>query len=255
MGDDLTGRRAIVTGGSRGIGFAIARHLADAGADVMIVSRKAGPLEAAAEALGPRCLWQVGNTGDPAAAEAAVDRMVRERGGVDILVNNAATNPYAGPTIDIELGAWNKTLEVNLTGPLVWAQACWRASMAESGGSIINISSAGAFMTDPDLGAYEITKAALVHMTQQLAAELGPKVRVNAVCPGLIRTDFARAIWEGEGGSRVAEWYPLRRLGEVDDIARAAVFLAGEGSRWTTGQALVIDGGGLVAHRPPAVTA
>ena len=167
-------------------------------------------------------------------------------GGLDILVNNAGANPYAGPTIDVDLGRWNKTVQTNLTAPMFWTQAAWRKRMSEHGGVVINVSSVGGFSTSPDLGVYDVTKAALIHLTRQLAAELGPKVRVNALAPGLIKTDFARVLWEGERGDQVAQSYPLGRLGEVDDVAAAALWLAADSGSWITGQAIVLDGGGLV---------
>lgn len=253
---DLTGKVALVTGGSRGIGKQIAITFAAAGAKVMIAARKAEVLETAAaeidEASGnPGCLWMVGNTGQPDAAQALVDGTIEQLGAIDILVNNAATNPYAGPMIDVDLGRWDKTIAVNLTGPLLLTQAAWRGWMQEHGGVVINISSVGGLMTSEVLGVYDLTKSAMIHMTQQLGAELGPQVRVNAICPGLIKTDFARLLWEGEAGERVAETYPLKRLGEVWDIANAALFLASDAGSWMTGQHIVLDGGGLVSFKKP----
>ncbi len=252
----LDGKTALITGGSRGIGKEIATSFAAAGAQVMIVARKADVLEQAAadidEASGRSgCQWMVGNTGDISTAESIVTETIERLGAVDILVNNAATNPYAGPMIDVDLGRWDKTIAVNLTGPLLLTQAAWRSWMKEHGGVVINISSVGGLMTSPVLGVYDLTKSALIHMTQQLAAELGPKVRVNAICPGLIKTDFARMLWEGEQGDIVAQTYPLKRLGETTDIANAALYLATEAGSWMTGQHLVLDGGGLVAFKRP----
>jgi len=245
----LDGKVALVTGGSRGIGLGIARAFAQAGARVMISSRKADACRAAAAELGEGVDWEAGHTGRAEDAERVVDATLERLGGLDILVNNAATNPYAGPTIDVDRPRWEKTLEVNLTAPLFWTQLAWRRAMSERGGVVINISSVGGFSTSPILGVYDVTKAALIHLTRQLAAELGPKVRVNAIAPGLIRTEFARALWEGEGGERVARAYPLRRLGEPEDIAAAAVFLAADSGSWMTGQTLILDGGGLVGFK------
>ncbi len=245
----LDGKVALITGGSRGIGKEIAKTFLEAGARVMIVSRKAEPLEAAAEELGGGCEWFAGNTGDPEVAAAAIDATIERLGGLDILVNNAATNPYAGPMIDVDLGRWDKTIQVNLTAPLVWTQVAWQRTMSENGGVVINLSSVGGLGTSPSIGVYDLTKAALIHMTQQLGAELGPKVRVNAICPGLIKTDFARMLWEGERGDAMAAQYPLGRLGETADIAGAALYLAADTGSWITGQHFVLDGGGLVAFR------
>lgn len=240
---------AIVTGGSRGIGLEIARTFAASGAKVLIVSRKAEALEAAAKQIGHGCEWLAGNVGDPGLADAAVDRAIDRFGGLDILVNNAATNPYAGPTIDVDIARWDKTIAVNLTAPLIWTQAAWNKAMKDNGGVVINIASVGGLMTSPIIGVYDMTKAALIHLTQQLGAELGPKVRVNAICPGLIKTDFARALWEGDGEAIISESYPLKRLGETSDIANAAIYLASDASSWITGQHIVLDGGGLVSFR------
>lgn len=257
MEQRLDGKVALVTGGSRGIGKQIATTFAAAGATVMIAARKAEALEAAAaeidEASGTSgCQWMVTNTGHPDAAEAVVRETIERLGSVDILVNNAATNPYAGPMIDVDLGRWDKTIAVNLTGPLLLIQAAWNQWMKENGGVVINISSVGGLMTSQALGVYDLTKSGLIHMTQQLGAELGPQVRVNAICPGLIKTDFARLLWEGERGEQVAQSYPLKRLGEVEDIANAALFLASDAGSWMTGQHIVLDGGGLVSFDRPS---
>jgi len=242
----LDGKVALITGGSRGIGKGIAKAFAEAGAQVMISSRKAEACEAAAKELGDSVHWEAGNVGRPDDAERVIGACVERLGGLDILVNNAATNPYAGPTIDVDLARWQKTLDVNLTAPLFWTQLAWQRAMKERGGAVINISSVGGLATNPILGAYDITKAALIHMTKQFAAELGPKVRVNAIAPGLIKTDFARALWDDGRGEDVAKAYPLKRLGEPEDVAAAALYLAGA-SGWVTGHTLVLDGGGLIS--------
>ena len=242
----LDGRTALVTGGSKGIGKAIAKGFADAGAKVMITSRKAEVCESAADEIGGGCEWEAGNVGDPEHMERAIDRTIELFGGVDILVNNAATNPYAGPMIDADLPRWEKTIDVNMTAPFLWTQMVWQKYQKDNGGVILNIASVGGLETNPMLGVYDVTKAGLIHMTKQFAAELAPQVRVNAICPGLIKTDFARMLWEGDGGDMVAQQYPLKRLGEVEDIAAAALYLAADSGSWITGQAIVLDGGGQI---------
>ena len=242
----LQGKTALVTGGSKGIGKSIAKTFAEAGAKVMITSRKADVCETAAVEIGNGCVWEAGNVGDPDHMEQAIDRCISELGGVDVLVNNAATNPYAGPMIDADLPRWRKTIDVNMTAPFSWTQLVWQKYQKDNGGVVLNISSVGGLETNPMLGVYDVTKAALIHMTKQLAAELAPGVRVNAICPGLIKTDFARMLWEGDAGDMVAQQYPLKRLGEVEDIAGAALYLAADTGSWITGQALVLDGGGQI---------
>ena len=244
----LNGKSALITGGSKGIGKAIAKTFAEAGAKGMITSRKADVCELAAEEIGHGCVWEAGNVGDPEHMEAAIERSISELGGVDVLVNNAATNPYAGPMIDADLPRWKKTIDVNMTAPFAWTQMVWQKYQQENGGVVLNISSVGGLQTSPMLGVYDITKAALIHMTKQFAAELAPGVRVNAICPGLIKTDFARMLWEGDAGDMVAKQYPLKRLGEVEDIAGAALYLAADTGSWITGQAIVLDGGGLIKY-------
>lgn len=246
MDTRLDGRAALVTGGSRGIGKAIAAAFVAEGARVMITGRRAEGCEAAAAEIGPACAWIAGNVGRLEDAEAAVEATVARFGAVDILVNNAATNPYAGLVIDADLPRWDKTMAVNLTAPLVWSQLAWRRWMRERGGAIVNISSVGAYKTTDLYGVYSLSKDALIHLTRQLAVELAPGVRVNAIAPGLVRTEMARALWEGGRGEVIAESYPLKRLGEPADVANAAVFLVSEASRWMTGQTLVLDGGGLL---------
>ena len=242
----LDGKVALVTGGSKGIGLGIVRAFAAAGARVMMTSRKAEVLEAAAAEVDGEVAWHAGNVGNEDDARACVAATVERFGAIDVLVNNAATNPYAGPTIDVDIPRWDKTFQVNVRAPLVWSQLAWRAGMKDRGGAIVNISSVGGLRTNRILGVYDITKAALLHLTRQLAAELAPKVRVNAVAPGLIKTDFARALWEGDRGDQVAAAYPLKRLGNTEDIAGAALFLAAETGSWMTGQTLVLDGGEMI---------
>jgi NAD(P)-dependent dehydrogenase (short-subunit alcohol dehydrogenase family) len=245
----LDGRTALVTGASRGIGREIAATYAAAGADVMLSSRKQDALEEAAGAIGPGAAGRVevfaANAGDPDAARDCVAATVERLGAVDVLVNNAATNPYMGPMIDIDLPRLDKTQEVNLRGPFVWIQEAWRQWMAEHGGVVINISSIGGLSVETSIGHYNVTKAALIHLTRSLAKDLAPGVRMNAICPGLVKTDMARALWESNEEA-VSKMVPLDRLGEPSDIASAALFLASDASSWITGTTLVVDGGMLL---------
>ena len=241
----LAGRVALVTGASRGIGRAIAQAYADAGASVLLTSRKRADLETAAAEIGGDTDVFAANAGEPEEAAAAVDHCIERFGGLDILVNNAATNPYQGPTIDIDLPRFDKTWAVNHRGPLVWTQLAWRAAMAERGGSVINIASVGGLSVETSIGVYNGTKAALLHLTRTLAAELAPGVRVNAIAPGLVKTDMARALWE-PAEERIAASMPLGRLGVPEDIAHCALYLASDLASWVTGQTFVIDGGALL---------
>jgi NAD(P)-dependent dehydrogenase (short-subunit alcohol dehydrogenase family) len=241
----LDGKVALVTGASKGIGRSIATVLAASGARVMISSRKQDALDAAASTMNGEVATFAANAGEPDQAEACVAATIERFGAVDILVNNAATNPYMGPSIDIDLGRFDKTVQVNLRGPLVWTQLAWQGWMREHGGSVINIASVGGFGIEPSIGIYNTTKAGLIYLTRTLAAELAPGVRVNAIAPGLVKTDMARALWEPnehELGKRL----PLERLGEPDDIGNAALFLASDQSSWITGHTLVVDGGALI---------
>ena len=245
----LDGKVALVTGASRGIGRSIAAAYAEAGASVMLSSRKEDALREAARGMGPTGDGEVdvyaANAGDPEAAAACVAATVGRFGGLDILVNNAATNPYMGRMIDIDLPRLDKTYDVNLRGAFVWAQEAWRQAMSERGGNIINISSIGGLSVETSIGHYNVTKAALIHLTKSLAKELAPTVRVNAICPGLVKTDMARALWEANEDA-VAQMVPLHRLGEPTDIANAALYLGSDLSSWVTGTTLVVDGGMLL---------
>ena len=242
----LDGKVALVTGGSRGIGKAVAAAFAQAGARVMISSRKEDALKEAASEMTGEVEWFAANAGESEQAEACIAATVDRLGGLDILVNNAATNPYMGAMIDIDKGRADKTVQVNQWALLMWSQLAWRATMQEHGGSIINVASIGGLSVEPFIGYYNVTKAAVIHLTKQLAAELGPQVRVNGLAPGLVKTDFARALWE-PAGDTIAARLPLKRLGEPEDIAGAALFLASDAASWITGHTLVVDGGALVA--------
>ena len=207
----LDGKTALVTGGSRGIGKAIAKAFVESGAEVMITSRKAESCEETANEIG--CIWEAGHVGNPEDAERIVGACVERLGGVDILVNNAGTGPYNGPVIDADLPRWNKTFEVNLTAPLVFSQLCWNQHMKEKGGVIINIASVGGFGTHPHIGVYDISKAALIHLTKQLGAELGPQARVNAICPGLVENRPVSILVGGRKGPQGGQAVPARAPG------------------------------------------
>jgi NAD(P)-dependent dehydrogenase (short-subunit alcohol dehydrogenase family) len=242
----LDGKTALVTGASRGIGAAIAAIYADAGANVVLSSRKVEALDEVAATLpSEHVMTFAANAGEPDQAEACVQATVERFGAVDILVNNAATNPYMGSSIDIDLGRYDKTFQVNLRGPLVWTQAAWQATMRDRGGVVINVASIGGIRGERGIGIYNTTKAGLIHLTETLAADLAPGVRVNALAPGLVKTYFARALWE-PAEEAVAATVPLRRLGEPEDIAQAALFLASDFASWITGHTLVVDGGALI---------
>jgi NAD(P)-dependent dehydrogenase (short-subunit alcohol dehydrogenase family) len=243
----LDGKVALVTGGSKGIGLATAAAMAQAGAAVMISSRKQEALDAAVATIDGDVAAYAANAGHPDEAEACVAATVARFGQLDILVNNAATNPHHGPTIGVDLGRFDKTMQVNLRGPLVWTQAVWKAGMNQRGGCVINVASIGGLQRPGSaIGVYNVSKAGLIHLTRVLASELGPGVRVNALAPGLVKTDFARVLWEN-AEEQVAAHLPMRRLGVPEDIAGAAVFLASDLASWITGQVLVVDGGATIS--------
>jgi NAD(P)-dependent dehydrogenase (short-subunit alcohol dehydrogenase family) len=242
----LDGKVALVTGASKGIGLAIASGFAAAGASVMLSSRKAEGLEAACASLKGDVAYVAANAGDPDAPATVVAATLERFGGVDILVNNAATNPYMGPTLKISASQMDKTAQVNQRAIVLWTAAAWDAWMQEHGGTVINIASIGGMHVDAGaIGYYNATKAAVIHLTRQLASELCPGVRVNGIAPGLVKTDFARALWE-RNEAAIAAHTPLRRLGEPGDIGNAAVFLASDAASWITGQTIVVDGGALL---------
>lgn len=250
MRTGLQGRTALITGASRGIGKASAMALAAEGANVVLSSRKQEALEEVAaeiRAAHPEVgvLAKAAHVGDAEQAAACMDAAIAEFGGIDVLVNNAGTNPYYGPMVDIDPSRAEKTVQVNQFAIVQWTQLAWRKSMAERGGVIVNMASIGGMVTEAGIGYYNATKAAVIHMTRQFAVELAPGVRVNAIAPGLVKTHLARALWE-PNEERISKALPLGRLGEPEDIANAVVFLAGDASSWMTGQTLVVDGGSIV---------
>jgi dehydrogenase/reductase SDR family member 4 len=246
---DLTGRRALVTGASRGIGLAIAGGLAQRGAAVAITGRKADSLETAAASLranGATILPLVCHQGDPASVAGLFAALDAQSFSPDIVVVNAATNPVMGPLIDTDLAAWQKILDVNLTGALLTAQHAARRMMPRQSGSLIFVSSIAALDPIPGLGAYSVSKTGLIGLTKALAKELGPSgIRVNALAPGLIETRFSAALFRDQAAyEKIVGAVPLGRHGQPDDLVGAAVFLASEASAYLTGQVLVVDGGG-----------
>ena len=237
----LRGKTALVTGASRGIGKAIAKSFVDAGAQVMFTSRKEDALRAAANEMDGETEIFAANAGDIEQGQACVDATMKRFGKIDILVNNAATNPYYGETLGVDSSRFDKTFQVNLTGPLFWSQAVWNASMQKNPGVILNIASVGGLRAEHGLGVYNLTKAAVIHLTSQLACELG-KTRVVGIAPGLVKTLFASVLIENVG-DKLAAALPTKRLGEPQDIANLALFLCSDLASWITGETYVIDGG------------
>ncbi|HEU0102540.1 MAG TPA: SDR family oxidoreductase [Mycobacteriales bacterium] len=240
---DFEGRVALVTGGTRGIGLGIAEELVSRGARVVITARKQDELDAAVAGLGHDVALGVrGSADDREHQAAAVAQAVERFGRLDHLVNNAAVNPQYGPLVDADLDAVRKVFEVNCTAVLGWTQQAWRAGLSAGGGSILNIASIGGLRAGAPIGAYNASKAALIHLTRQLGVELGPLVRVNAIAPAVVKTTFARALYEGRE-EQVAQDYPMKRLGVPADTSKAAAFLLSEDASWITGETLVVDGG------------
>jgi NAD(P)-dependent dehydrogenase (short-subunit alcohol dehydrogenase family) len=249
---DLTGRVALVTGASRGIGRATAEAFAAAGARVVLASRKQDALDAVAAAIteaGGEALAVAAHTGDDDAVEALVARTLDAYGGLDVLVNNAATNPHFGPLLSADMGVWDKTLDVNLKGYVRLIRAAVPAMRARGGGSIINLASVAAERPQPGVGVYCVSKAAVLMLTDVLAGELAADgIRVNAVLPGFVKTRFSSALWQDEDlNAAVLDLIPQGRMAEPEEIAALALYLAADASRFMTGAHLRIDGGQNVA--------
>ncbi len=240
---------ALINGASRGIGLAIAEAILRRGGKVCITSRKQTNLDEALarlDAVGS-AIAVAGSSADPQHRQEAVQETIDTFGSLDLLVNSAATNPQYGPLVEADMGAVEKILQVNVMGPLGWIQEAWKAWMRDHGGAVLNIASVNGIRTVAKLGAYNVSKAALIHLTRQMALELAPNVRVNAIAPGLVKTRLARALWEGreEDAGRV---YPLGQIGEPEDVTgMACLLLSGEAS-WITGETVVVDGGVLLVE-------
>ncbi|MEV0467313.1 SDR family oxidoreductase [Nocardia tengchongensis] len=238
------GKTAIVTGASRGIGLGIAQRLVDEGARVVITARKQEALDEAVATLGgPAKALAVAGRADDADHQAEVlKRAVETFGSADLLVNNTGINPVYGTMMELSLDAARKIVEVNCLAALSWVQHAYQAWMRDHGGAVVNVSSVAGLKPAPGIGFYGASKAMLTHITQELAVELGPDIRVNAVAPAVVKTKFATALYEGREEA-IAATYPLKRLGVPEDIASVVAFLLSADAAWLTGQLLVVDGG------------
>ena len=244
----FSGQSAIVTGASRGIGLAVAQRLVDEGARVCITARKQEALDEAVAALGgpEHAIAVAGRADDPDHVDAAVAATLEAFGSLDVLVNNAGINPAYGPLMELDTDAARKILDVNVVAALAWTRAAHAAWLGEHGGAVVNVASVAGVRAAPGIAFYGVSKAALIHLTEELAYELGPTIRVNAVAPAVVKTRFATALYEGRE-EQVASAYPLKRLGIPEDIGSVVAFLASSDAGWMTGQTLVIDGGVLLA--------
>ena len=270
---DYAGLTAIVTGGTRGIGHATALQLAASGANVVITGRKpetvvpaAEELQAAARKQNPdagRVIGIAAHVADPEAAKKACTQAVEEFGRLDVLINNAGTNPAFGPVHKQSAEIMAKVFQINTIGPVIWTSAAIEAGLGKAAGTdttdrspagaVVNVSSIGALSMENYIGVYNASKAALLHLTKQMARELAPRIRVNSISPGVVRTKLSEALWK-ENEDSTSTLIPAGRIGEPEDIADAIAFLAAPTSSWLTGENLVVDGGMLVGNKTIDVT-
>lgn len=248
---DLTHKVAIITGASRGIGQAIAEAYTRAGAALVLTSRKlenVGPVAEAIRAAGGRAIALAAHAGDQAAAEAVVQAALAEFGRVDILVNNAATNPHFGPLLTAEASHFDKIFEVNVKGYFFMIKAVAPTMQAQGGGKIINVASIAGINPGPWMGVYSVSKAAVIMLTKALAAELAPaNIQVNAIAPGFVQTRFSAAIWGNDMfNEAVMKTIPQGRMAQPEELTGIALYLASASSNFTTGATFVVDGGQLV---------
>ncbi|MBF6297284.1 SDR family oxidoreductase [Nocardia amamiensis] len=247
MSTDLLGKSALVTGASRGIGKAVAAELLGRGANVLITARKKDPLDEAAAELRElghqgQVVALAGNSGVAEDRAAAVERVVTEFGSLDILINNTGINPVFGSLMDADLDAVRKIFDVNVVAALGYIQEAYKAWMRDHGGAVVNVASVAGIRSTGVIAAYGASKAALIRLTDELAWQLGPKIRVNAVAPGVIKTKFADALYSADE-ERAASVYPMKRLGSPEDVARLIGFLVSDEAAWITGETVRVDGG------------
>jgi len=241
----FAGKVAIVTGGSRGIGLAVAARLVAEGAKVCVTARKPDPLAAAVAELGGAgvAVGVAGRADDPEHRENAVRTALETFGQIDVLINNTGINPVYGPMSGTDVGAAAKVFDVNVIAALSWTEEVRKLGLGDrDGAAIVNVASVAGLRPAPGIGVYGASKAALIHVTAQLALELAPRIRVNAVAPAVVKTRFAVALYEGRE-AEVSAGYPLGRLGVPEDVAAAVAFLASDDASWITGQTLTLDGG------------
>ena len=234
-------KTVLITGGTRGIGLASALHFSEHDWNVYITSRKEENLSEVLSS-NPKLKGFVANADDEQAAKATCEKIIEETNSLDVLINNAGTNPSGGNILDVEISRIKKTWDVNLLGPLLWTRAAVKAGLTKS---IINVCSVGGIKPAPYMGAYNISKAGLIHMTKQLAMELAPDIRVNGVAPAVVKTKLSQMLWE-DNEKASADLHALKKLGTPEDISNLMFFLSSEEASWITGEIITIDGGYLL---------